>query len=185
MYVLADISLSGDNPSIKVISTLSAVALSSSDLDLLDASISELAGQSAQRKAVDDPTGLSDLVLYANALSQGDEDAALAALQAAVQARPGDAVGRNRLAKALLASGKVEEASTVLAGGLAGTGGDSALIAETLRLKGIAAVLEGADESNGLGALQKSIMLRPWEQTGWEGLAWARKATHEVDEAAG
>jgi hypothetical protein len=164
----ANLSLSGENPSIKVISTLSAIALSSSDPDLLEASISELSSQSVQRKAYEDPNGLSDLVLYANALTQGDDSGAIAILRSANDAKlsrdgpsAGSSVEKNRLGKALIASGQVDDALELLRprgtdsaagitavnlgirGGVKKESRDSRLEAEEKRLRGIAGVIAG------------------------------------------
>jgi hypothetical protein len=33
----------------------------------------------------------------------------------------------------------------------------------------------------GMGELQKAVQLAPWEEKGWEGLAWGRKILVEAE----
>jgi superkiller protein 3 len=171
-------SLSSDHPSIRVISTLAAVAITSSDADLTEAAISELHQQTAEAKLAQDPAGQADLVLFLHslALESEESEAALSILESAVQIRPTDPIARNRLAKALVATGRYDEASIILDGV---TSRDGQVFSEALRLKGVAQAVSG--ESSGLEAIQKSVVVRPWDEAGWEALAWTRKAQAEVE----
>lgn len=170
-------SLSSENPSIQVISTLAAVAITSSDADLIEATISELQTQSPHTKLTQDPAGHSDLILFLHSLLNSSEDAAIEVLESSVISKPYDLVARNRLAKALIASGRYEDATSALAE----LGGDGEVLSEGLRLRGIAEIVGGGDEGTaGMGLVQKSVVVRPWEEAGWEALAWARKV--QVDE---
>jgi len=173
-------SLSSDNPSIQVISTLAAVAITSSDSDLIEATISELQTQSPSTIYHTDPAGHSDLILFLNALSTS-EDKAIEVLESSVISRPYDMVARNRLAKALIASGRYDDAGHALDG--VGSG-DGEVLSEGLRLRGIAEIVGGADDTIGLGLVQKSVTVRPWEEAGWEALAWARKVQAEGEAGA-
>lgn len=176
--------MSSENPSIKVISTLAAVAITSSDADLIEAAISELSTQSPESKLAQDPAGHSDLVLFLHALSEGgeaDHDQAISVLEQAVQMRPYDVIARNRLAKAMIASGRYEEATSVLEG--VGSA-DGAVLSESLRLKGVAEIVGGGEEGEsggGFGMIQKGVVVRPWESAGWETLAWAKKVQVEIE----
>jgi hypothetical protein len=162
------------------------VAITSSDSDLIEASISELSTHSAESKLAQDPAGHSDLVLFLHALSEGgseDHDQAITFLEQAVQTRPYDVIARNRLAKAMIASGRYEEAAAVLEG--VGSA-DGAVLSESLRLKGVAEIVGGGDQveggaGGGLGMIQKSVVVRPWEAAGWEALAWAKKIQVETE----
>jgi hypothetical protein len=150
--------------------------MTSSDQDLIEASISELQTQSPQTKAMNDPAGHSDLVLFLHSLLNSSDDAAIEVLEGSVISKPYDMVARNRLAKALIASGRYEDATAALEG--AG-GGDGEVLSEGLRLRGIADIVGGADDVVGMGLVQKSVVVRPWDEAGWEALAWARKVQVE------
>jgi superkiller protein 3 len=167
-------SLSSENPSIQVVSTLAAVAITSSDSDLIEATISELQTQSTHAKATQDPAGHSDLILFLNALPTS-EDQAIEVLESSVISKPYDMVARNRLAKALIGAGRYEDATQALAV----LGGDGEVLSERLRLRGIAEIVAGLDDKDGMGLVQKSVVVRPWEEAGWEALAWARKVQVE------
>jgi superkiller protein 3 len=170
-------SLSSENPSIQVISTLAAVAITSSDSDLIEATISELQTQSPHNKLFNDPAGHSDLILFLQAL-RTSEDSAIEVLESSVISKPYDLVARNRLAKGLIASGRYEDAIHALEV----LGGDGQVLSEGLRLRGIAEIVGGADEGvGGLRLVQKSVLVRPWDEAGWEALAWARKAQLDVE----
>lgn len=176
-YNLANRSLEHEETSAKVLAALGAVALGSNDTDLIDAAVSELKSLPDDRRAFQDPSGWGDLVLYANALVQGDEAAALGALEAAAVFNPAAPSPRNRLAAAYLEAGKTAAAVTLLGSHRDRDVSDSAAADRTL---GIAATLEG-DESS---ALQRAVLLEPWNEKNWEALAWARRAAVEVDQAA-
>ena len=164
-------SLSQEKPPIRVISTLAAIAVVSSDDDLIDAAMTELQALPTDRLATQDMSGQSDQVLYPYALVQGDHHKAQAILEDAVHVEPSNSSARNRLAKMLIASGKPEQAIGVLD---AHTRVDAIeVVAETLRLKGMAEVLIG--DEGGLRSLQRAIRLRPSDEVGRQGLAWGRK----------
>jgi hypothetical protein len=159
------------NPGVRVIAALGAAGLGSGDADLVDAAVAELSGVPPSRRAAEDPAGGAALVQYASALVSGDQAAAVSALEAAAasDARPAP---RNALAAAYIAAGKPEAADTLLAG--AGADADAA------RLRGEALVLSGDDA--GIAYLQRAVRLRPWDDSAWEALAWARRAVAELEE---
>lgn len=171
-------SLSSDNPSIKVIATLAAVAITSSDADLIEAATSELLQQSAEAKLAQDPAGQSDLVLFLHSLALHPDQPgeALEILESAVLVRPSDPIARNRLAEALVANGRYEEANAVLDGV---SSRDGPVLSEAFRYRGIAQTVSGED--GGMEAIQKGLVLRPWEKQGWEALAWSRQVQAEVE----
>jgi superkiller protein 3 len=169
-------SLSQERPPIKVVSTLGVIALVSSDEDLIDAALSELRSLPLERRALDDPSCRTDLVLYTNAIAQGDDQEALAILEAAVRIEPSSSSTRNKLANSLIATDKAEEAIGLLA--LQERGDDSTTVAETLRLRGIAEILGGDEE--GVRRLQQAVRARPWEESGWQALTWGRTTVAEA-----
>jgi superkiller protein 3 len=172
-------SLSSENPSIQVISTLAAVAITTSDSDLIEATISELNTQSPETIYHNDPAGHSDLILFLNSLlTDESEESAIQILESAIISRPYDTLARNRLAKALIASGRYEDAASALEG--VGSA-DGAVLSESLRLRGVADIVGGGDDTAGMGLVQKSVVVRPWEAAGWEALAWARKVQVDVE----
>jgi hypothetical protein len=120
------------------------------------------------------------LILFLNSLlSNPDSEEAIQILESAMISRPHDPVARNRLAKALIASGRYEDATSALHGVASG---DGAVLSEALRLRGVADVAGGEDEGVvGMGLIQKSVVVRPWEEAGWETLAWARKVRAEIE----
>jgi len=107
-----------------------------------------------------------ELVLSTQALNLGLVEEARAILEAAVHSRPSDLSRRNRLAKLLLEHGQSEEALGVLDS--ASIGGDTGVMAEQWRLRGMAELEEGEE---GKGSLQKAVRLRPWDEDGWRALA--------------
>ena len=154
------------------------MAITSSDADLTEAAISELHQQTPEAKVIQDPSGQADLVLFLHSISENvdEPDVALSVLETAVQVRSTDPIARNRLAKALVATGRYEEANEILDGVMSR---DGQVLSEALRLKGVAQAVSG--ESSGLEAIQKAVVVRPWEAAGWESLAWTRKAQAEVE----
>ncbi|WWC62437.1 uncharacterized protein I303_105033 [Kwoniella dejecticola CBS 10117] len=163
--------LSQERPSLKVISTLAAIAVVSSDVDLVEAAMSELQSRPLETRIKEDPTGQSDLVLYLHALSEGRPDEAHAILEKAVQAKPADVSARNRLAEAFIQAGKAKEAVEVLES--MDKVEDVEDKAASQRLRGTAEILDGREE--GLSRLQKSVMVAPWEEEEWNVLSWGRK----------
>lgn len=190
-------SLSQDTPPIKVISTLAAVALVSSDDDLLEASISELHSLSAPRILAEDTRGTVASVLAAHALVESDLDGAIQELEKPTLASATDILSRNKLAKMLIVAGRAEEALSILlvdepdrdfsqeldntgARKLAGVAGQVGVAtrSETLRLKGIAKILN-ADES-GVSELMASVRVCPWDEENWEAVAWGKRILSEL-----
>jgi superkiller protein 3 len=171
-----------------VISTLGAIAVLTSDPDLLEATISELNSLPLHARLTD-TSGQSDLVLFTHALAEGREEDAIQAFEEAVLIHPSDGRGKNRLAKLLLATGKGEEALRVLRAGEEegkkagiGAGGGSEEVAERLAIEGMAEIVEAEADEMGVGVarLQKAVMVRPWEVASWEALAWGRQAAVDV-----
>jgi superkiller protein 3 len=152
------------------------VALGSNDADLVDAAVAELETVPAARRVFQDPTGAADLVLFADALVKGDQDAALAALEAAAMSNTTAARPRNALAAAYIAAGKTAEAVSLVSNNREPRVDEAA---DAARLRGIASTLEGDEE--GIAALQRAAMLAPWDTRAWEALAWAKRALAEVE----
>ena len=160
---------------------LAAVAITSSDSDLIEATISELNTQSPETIYHNDPAGHSDLILFLNSLltdGAESEESAIQILESAIISRPYDIVARNRLAKALIASGRYEDAGSALEG--VGSA-DGEVLSESLRLRGVADIVGGGDDTVGMGLVQKSVLVRPWDAASWEALAWARKVQVDVE----
>ena len=175
-------SLSQNSPPVKVVNTLAAVALVSSDPDLLEAAISELQTIPAQRVIAEDRESLVPLVLSTNALVEGHPDDAVKALETALHLSPLDFTTRNRLAKLLIADGKVDEAVALLTI-------DHSVYktlsvddkSELLRLRGAARLVAGDGE--GMSDLMGAVRVCPWDVKGLEGVAWGRKVLSELGEA--
>ncbi|KAK4687772.1 superkiller protein 3, partial [Tremellales sp. Uapishka_1] len=148
--------LSHEDPSIKVLVTLGAIAVLTDDEDLVDAVTSELQTRPLSTRLVQDPENATDLVLYSHSLAIGDETAALEILDSANQMHPRS----NGLARDLLACGKAGQVGDLLDVGL----------------RGLAAVVEGNVEG-GVRLLQVGVRNRPWEAIGYERLAWGRGQT--------
>jgi len=170
-------SLSQDSPPVTVINTLAAVALVSSDSDLLEAAISELQTIPAARVIAEDPEAHVPLVLSTNALNASDPEEAIAALQTALHTVPTDHITRNRLASLLISNERVEEAAELLNVEL---GRDVGVKSEGMRLRGIAKILAG--DEGGLSDLEGAVRVCPWDVKGMEGVAWGRKILDELKE---
>ncbi|ODN74406.1 hypothetical protein L202_06809 [Cryptococcus amylolentus CBS 6039] len=168
--------LSRENPSLRVISTLAAIAVVSADSDLIEASMSELLSRPISER-VQDSSDQGDLVLYLHNLAEGREEEAYEVLQDAARAAPGSQGIRNRLAEALIKASKAGDALKVLEvpGGKNGTVESKA---EEDKLRGLAELLEG--EGKGLRKLKRSVMLAPWEEENWHALAWGKKVADEA-----
>lgn len=160
-----------------MINTLAAVALVSSDSDLLEAAISELQTIPAARVVAEDPESHVPLVLSTNALVDSQPEEAISALQTALHMVPSDLVTRNRLAKLLIANEKVDEAVELLNVDL---GKDTSAKSEGMRLRGIAKILAGGE--GGLSDLMGAVRVCPWDVRGMEGVAWGRKILDELKE---
>ncbi|KAK8858471.1 hypothetical protein IAR55_002698 [Kwoniella newhampshirensis] len=176
--------LSQEKPSLKVISTLAAIALVSSDEDLVDAALSELLSRSLENRIKEDPSGQSDLVLYCHAVSEGRPDDAHTVLERGVRANPISSTARNRLAEALIKDGKANEAISVLSAtdGMRNGEDDVGIVSRMEILRGAAEILDG--EEAGVGRVQRSVMLAPWAQEGWEAMAWGRKIVADAEDEA-
>ena len=174
------LSLSHENPSIAVVTTLAAIALVSNDEDLIDASISELESLSLARREVVDPQDDASLVLSTHAAKLGSQEEAVAILEKSVRSHPSDQSRRLRLAEMLIASGRSHEAIGILSpegemdGPVTSNGArdDAMGRAELLRLLGTAKVEIG--ELGGISDLIKAAKLCPWDDKSWQALAWAR-----------
>ncbi|WWC70645.1 uncharacterized protein I206_104596 [Kwoniella pini CBS 10737] len=169
--------LSQESPSLKVISTLAAIAMTSSDSDLVEAAMSEMQSRPLEARIKEDPAGQSTLVLYLHALSDGRSEEAHTILENAVQASPANVKARNKLAEAFIQAGKAKEAIEVL---------ESMDRVENVKDKaqldsliGTAQILDG--EQSGISKLQKSVMIAPWEEEAWNSLAWGRKLIAEAE----
>ena len=180
-------SLSAENPSIVVITTLAAIALLSADEDLIDATISELNSLSTSRKLAEDPQDTTTDILYVHGISTGDEDQARVILEQSVHDNPTNMQRRIKLAKMLLASGQSQLASSVIDVNLDPSefrqspiiGQGSETQSEVLRLKGIASVKNG-DTAAGRSDLQRAVRVTPWDDSAWVALAISFTAVPEA-----
>lgn len=158
-------SLSGDSPSLKVIAALGAIAISTSDDDLLEAVTSELDSLPPHRRA-EDRSDLAGLVLTTNSVIKGEAEEATTALSTSLQTDPWNTEIRSRLAKLYLSMGQAEDATNLLLMDMRETEG------KLTGLRGVARLMN-ADEG-GFGEVQRGVRARPWEIEAWEGLGWAR-----------
>ena len=156
-------SLSSESPDINVISALGAVALATSDSDLLDAVSSELSNL-PEHARFSDLLDLAGLVLCTASLVSEDEndgvDTALSDLAAALQTAPWNTTIRARLARLYMASGKPQEARDVLLMDTRDTE------PELVALRGVARVQMG--ERAGLSEVMRSVRAKPWDEEGTE-----------------
>ncbi|WWC88759.1 uncharacterized protein L201_003672 [Kwoniella dendrophila CBS 6074] len=173
--------LSQEKPSLKVISTLAAIAMVSSDSDLVEAAMSELQSRPVQSRIKEDPAGQSDLVLYLHSLIEGKSEEAHKILEQAAEVSPSSIKARHRLAEAFIQSDKANEAIYVLDG--TWKVDDVEAKAELERLIGVAQIQDGVQE--GVSKLQKSIMVAPWADDGWNALAWGKKLVAEAEAEGG
>ncbi|WVF69336.1 hypothetical protein IAT40_004112 [Kwoniella sp. CBS 6097] len=176
--------LSQEKPSLKVISTLAAIAIVSSDADLIEAAMSELLARPIESRVKEDSTGQSDLVLHLHAIAEGRSEDAQAILEEAAQVNPKSTTARNRLAEGLIQSGKAGQAVSVLyrEGKDQNKTDGAALRAEQERLNALANILDG--DEFGLSHASKSVRLAPWEEENWTTLAWTKKLLAESEEQA-
>jgi superkiller protein 3 len=144
---------------------LGAIAISTSDDDLLEAVTSELSSLPPHRRA-EDRSDLAGLVLTSNSVIHGDAEEAKTALATALQADPWNTEIRARLAELFLATGQSEEAANLLLMDMRETEG------RLTTLRGMARLMN-ADEG-GFGDVQRGVRARPWAGDAWEGLGWAR-----------
>ncbi|ORY31409.1 putative translation repressor [Naematelia encephala] len=162
--------LSHESPSIKVITTLAAIATLTADDELVEATLSELSSLRLNRRLVEDTTDLTSLIMHLHALVDGQPADAEAILEASVHEDPANTVKRNRLARFLIAAGKTDQAIGVLEG--MENSGDTGLESERFKLAGLARVKGGDGE--GLKELQKAVRAKPWDIAAWEALVWAK-----------
>ncbi|WOO77688.1 Superkiller protein 3 [Vanrija pseudolonga] len=162
------------DPSIKVVAALGAVGLASGDPDLVEAATAELNSAPAARRLAQDPEGTADMVQFANAIINIDQEVAVGALEEAAMLNPGAAGPRNRLAIGYIGSGKIQEAKALLRGVREAAVPDAV---EATRLRGITNTLDGEEDTV---ELQKAVLLAPWDTAAWESLAWAKRAVQEV-----
>lgn len=161
----------------KVINTLAAVALVSSDTDLLDAAISELRTIPPERVAAEDPESHVPLVLSSHALIEKKPEEAVQILETALNLVPVDIKTRNRLAELLIATQRAEEAVALLAFEL-GPEVSPAVKGEMVRLRGLARLVAG-DEA-GMSDLLGAVKISPWDDKAWKGVAWGRRFIDEL-----
>ncbi|WVR06249.1 hypothetical protein IAU60_003279 [Kwoniella sp. DSM 27419] len=171
--------LSQEKPSIKVISTLAAIAVVSADADLVEAAMSELLARPVEARIKEDPSGQADLVLYLHSVTEGRMDEAHAVLEQALSANPTSLRAQNRMAEALVQSGKTAEAAQISLNKLKTD--EVGIKAEFDRIGGVAQILEG--EESGFGQVARSVMLAPWAEDNWTALAWGQKVMAEAEAA--
>lgn len=159
------LSLSGDSPTLKVIATLGAIAISTSDDDLFEAVSSELASMPPHKRA-EDRSDLAGLVLSTNSIIHGEVDAATTSLAISLQSDPWNTDIRARLARLFISTGQPEEATNVLLMDMRDT--EAAVVG----LRGVGRLMNADPE--GFGEVQRAVRARPWAKEGWEELGWAR-----------
>ncbi|KAL7425055.1 Superkiller protein 3 [Cryptotrichosporon argae] len=155
-------SLAHEHPGADVVATVGALAILTSDADLVEAALAELHSLP--------PAGLAHVVLFVHALVEGRQDDALGVLETAVVSDPADARAKVDLARALLALGEAQGADEALAGFRTS---DARLAADADVARGTARVLD-ADKPEGR-AVERAVMLAPWEAGNWAALAYVRQ----------
>ena len=155
-----------------MIATLGAIGVTTSDPELLDASVSELLALAPEQRAAD-PARQADLVLVNHFLAEDKPDSALSVLEASLQYDPTNLTARLRLAKLLLGLGRADDVASLLAkveGRIRGASVLESQMEVLLSLAGGTAAQEGATTA---GAA-RGVMLAPWREETWQGLAYAR-----------
>ena len=172
-------SLSQDSPPVKVVNTLAAVALVSSDSDLLEAAISELANIPSTRVLVEDLESHVPLVLSTHALMDDKPEEAIQAYEKALQLSPADWRTRNRLAKLLLDDERYDQVIGLLEIEI-GSGISIEVRSEMMRLRGSAKILKG--DKRGLGDLMGAMKIQPSSEKAWSSIQWGLKASEGLPE---
>lgn len=157
--------------------TLAAVALVSSDADLLDAAISELKTVPGDKIAREDPESHVPLVLSSHALVNQKPEEAIQVLESALNLVPTDIKTRNRLAELLIATQRAEEAVALLSFELGSQVGPE-IKSEMIRLRGLARMVAGDEAA--MSDLSAAVKMSPWDQRAWKGVAWGRQVAHEL-----
>lgn len=173
----ADIcSLSGESPSLKVTSTLGAIALATADDDLLEAVTAELTAMPPHKRA-EDRADIAGLVLSTTSILTGDIDEAIVALSTALQSDAWNVEIRSRLAKLYMCTGQPEDAANLLLMDMRDT--EPGLTG----LRGVARLMSA--DPDGFGEVQRSVRAMPGTEEPWKQLAWARGILAEASSASG
>ena len=158
--------LSSESPSIAVVTTLSAIALISSDDDLIEASISELCSIPGDRQSSEDPNDRVTDILVSSSLLQSDAEEAKGILEKAVHHNPSNTSQRTKLAKLLISTGDTSVGEAIL--DMPFVSGSSRERSRLLHLQALSKMMRG--DPTGLGAVQKAIKVCPWDREGWKAL---------------
>ena len=156
------------------INTLAGMGILTEDDGLVDAALSEILSLPVDQRHQRDPEREVTYLLVQHHLGQGDVTQALSVAQKAVFAEPERTDVRRKLASLELRSGQSAAALAVL-GGSAQTEGSLAEQRASLALHAVSLCSEGGEQVSTAEALrlaQKGVMLSPWDNRGWETLAY-------------
>ena len=170
------LSIEYDPENLMAINTLAGMGILTDDDGLVDAALSELLSLPLDQRHERDPEREVAYLLVQHHLGQGDAKQALSIAQRAVFAEPERTDARRELVSLTLQSGESAAALAIL-GGSAKTQGSFAELRASLALHAVSLCLESATEANVTEALklaQKGVMLSPWDQRGWETLAYVQ-----------
>lgn len=154
-------------------SALGAIALCTSDSDLLDAVSSELGNADPHQRYMD-RSDLAGLVLSTHSIVEGQPEEAVADLSKSLSADPWNPTIRARLAKVYLALDQAENARDVLYMDMRDTED------ELVSLRGVSRVRSG--EKGGEKEVMRAVRARPWEEGRWRELEWAVRAAKDLPE---
>ena len=158
------------------INTLAGMGILTDDDGLVDAALSELLSLPLDQRHARDPEREVAYLLVQHHLGQGDAGQALSVAQRAVFAEPERTNARRELVALTLQNGESASALAVLQGSAQTQGGFVELRA-SLALHAVSLCLEsgaGANIAVASKLAQKGVMLSPWDQRGWETLAYVQ-----------
>ncbi len=170
------LSIEYDPENLMAISTLAGMGILTDDDGLVDAALSELLSLPLDQRHERDPERDVAYLLVQHHLGQGDAKQALSIAQRAIFAEPERTDARRELVSLTLQSGESAAALAIL-GGSAQTQGSFAELRAALALHAVSLCLESAAGANATEALklaQKGVMLSPWDERGWETLAYVQ-----------
>ncbi|PIL34098.1 hypothetical protein GSI_03809 [Ganoderma sinense ZZ0214-1] len=166
-------SIEYDPENLMAINTLAGMGILTDDDGLVDAALSELLSLPLDQRHERDPEREVAYLLVQHHLGQGDAKQALSVAQRAVFAEPERTDARRELVSLTLQSGESAVALAVL-GGSAETRGSFAELRASLALHAVSLCLESGTVAEALKLAQKGVMLSPWDQRGWETLAYVQ-----------
>ncbi|TBU40919.1 TPR-like protein [Dichomitus squalens] len=169
-------SIEYDPENLLAINTLAGMGILTDDDGLVDAALSELLSLPLDQRHERDPEREVTYLLVQHHLGQGDAMQAISVAQKAVFAEPERTDVRRALASLALRGGQSATALAIL-GGSAQTEASFAEQRASLALHAVSLCLDRGNKDRAAEALrlaQKGIMLSPWNQRGWETLAYVQ-----------